>query len=77
MSRIQPTPDPVCGACAHFEPARDPKYGYCKLQMALARERSLRYPDIHLHDVTTVCLMVRSPAGVPAFEPKEAPHENT
>lgn len=71
------TAEQVCGACRHFEPARDPKYGYCKLQMALARERSLRSPDIHLHDVTTVCSMLRSPSGVPAFEAKETPHETT
>lgn len=76
------TAEQVCGACRHFEPARhepvgNPKYGYCGPQVKRANERSLRSPDIHLHDVTTVCAMVRSPAGVPAFEPKEAPHENT
>jgi hypothetical protein len=76
------TAEQVCGACAHFEPARgepagNPKYGYCGPQVKLANERSLRSPDIHLRDVTTVCSMVRSPANAPAFESKEAPNETT
>lgn len=73
---------PVCGACAHFEPARnelpgDPKYGYCKPRERLAREAHNRneYRTVgRLVDVTTPCFMVTwdGKTEKPSFEPKGA-----
>lgn len=79
---MQSTSDikPVCGACAHFEPARneppsDPKYGYCKPRERLAREGRNRneYPTVgRLVDATTPCFMVtwEGNAKKPLFEAK-------
>lgn len=71
------TAEQVCGACLHFRPAAgEPtaghRYGHCIKQMAIAREASAFYPQISTYDDTSRCTIVRSPAGVPAFEPRAA-----